>query len=162
MIHAQDLFEVHMTVADLDRSVTFYRDAVGFRLAQQVRSVRPRSSGLVLPGTRCSDYGRPARGRSESHRTPRSAPASRMWLLRPARCAPRRHAPRLRRSTNRSAGRSRLDAGRVRLLSRSRRPSAGVHRHAPARATTRIRDRTMADVGTYARATPMADALQTR
>jgi lactoylglutathione lyase len=33
MIHAQDLFEVHMTVADLDRSVAFYRDAVGLQLA---------------------------------------------------------------------------------------------------------------------------------
>jgi lactoylglutathione lyase len=33
MIHAQDLFEVHMTVADLDRSIAFYRDAVGLQLA---------------------------------------------------------------------------------------------------------------------------------
>jgi lactoylglutathione lyase len=33
MILAQDLFEVHMTVADLDRAIAFYRDDVGLRLA---------------------------------------------------------------------------------------------------------------------------------
>src|SRR5437764_13779856 len=33
MIPVQDLFEVHMTVADLDRAIAFYRDAVGLRLA---------------------------------------------------------------------------------------------------------------------------------
>jgi lactoylglutathione lyase len=33
MIPVQDLFEVHMTVADLDRAIAFYRDALGFRLA---------------------------------------------------------------------------------------------------------------------------------
>jgi lactoylglutathione lyase len=33
MIAAQDLFEVHLTVADLDRAVAFYRDVVGLRLA---------------------------------------------------------------------------------------------------------------------------------
>jgi len=34
MIPVQDLFEVHMTVADLDRAIGFYRDAVGLRLAR--------------------------------------------------------------------------------------------------------------------------------
>jgi lactoylglutathione lyase len=33
MIAAQDLFEVHMTVAYLDRAIAFYRDVVGLRLA---------------------------------------------------------------------------------------------------------------------------------
>jgi len=33
MIPVQDLFEVHLTVADLDRAVAFYRDAVGLQLA---------------------------------------------------------------------------------------------------------------------------------
>ena len=33
MIPVQDLFEVHMTVSALDRSIAFYRDAVGLRLA---------------------------------------------------------------------------------------------------------------------------------
>ena len=33
MIPVQDLFEVHLTVSDLDRSIAFYRDALGLRLA---------------------------------------------------------------------------------------------------------------------------------
>src|SRR3954466_13703983 len=33
MILVQSLFEVHLTVADLERSIAFYRDALGFRLA---------------------------------------------------------------------------------------------------------------------------------
>jgi lactoylglutathione lyase len=33
MIPVQNLFEVHMSVADLDRAIAFYRDAVGLRLA---------------------------------------------------------------------------------------------------------------------------------
>jgi lactoylglutathione lyase len=33
MISIQDLFEVHFSVTDLDRSIAFYRDAVGLRLA---------------------------------------------------------------------------------------------------------------------------------
>jgi lactoylglutathione lyase len=33
MISAQDLFEAHLTVTDLDRAVEFYRDALGLRLA---------------------------------------------------------------------------------------------------------------------------------
>jgi lactoylglutathione lyase len=33
MILAKDLFEVHMTVADLDRAIAFYGDVVGLRLA---------------------------------------------------------------------------------------------------------------------------------
>jgi lactoylglutathione lyase len=33
MIPIQDLFEVHMTVADLERAVTFYREIVGLELA---------------------------------------------------------------------------------------------------------------------------------
>jgi lactoylglutathione lyase len=33
MISARDLFEAHLTVADLDRAVEFYRDALGLRLA---------------------------------------------------------------------------------------------------------------------------------
>jgi lactoylglutathione lyase len=34
MIAIRGLFEVHMTVADLDRSIAFYRDVVGLRLAR--------------------------------------------------------------------------------------------------------------------------------
>lgn len=33
MIPVQDLFEVHLAVADLERAIAFYRDALGLRLA---------------------------------------------------------------------------------------------------------------------------------
>jgi lactoylglutathione lyase len=33
VIRVQDLFETHLTVADLDRSIAFYRDSLGLRLA---------------------------------------------------------------------------------------------------------------------------------
>ena len=33
MIPVQDLFEVHMSVTDLERAIAFYRDTVGLRLA---------------------------------------------------------------------------------------------------------------------------------
>jgi len=33
VIPVRDLFEVHLTVADLERAIAFYRDAVGLRLA---------------------------------------------------------------------------------------------------------------------------------
>src|SRR4029078_10762324 len=36
MIPVQDLFEVHLTVTDLDRAIEFYRDVLGFRLAHLV------------------------------------------------------------------------------------------------------------------------------
>jgi lactoylglutathione lyase len=41
MIAAEDLFEVHITVTDLQRAIAFYRDVVGLRLAhiEQARQV---------------------------------------------------------------------------------------------------------------------------
>ena len=33
MIPVRDLFEVHLTVSDLDRAIEFYRDTIGLRLA---------------------------------------------------------------------------------------------------------------------------------
>lgn len=35
MIDARDLFEVHLTVAELDRAILFYRDVLGLRLAHR-------------------------------------------------------------------------------------------------------------------------------
>jgi lactoylglutathione lyase len=40
MIPVQDLFEVHLPVADLERAIEFYRDAVGLRLAHVVSARR--------------------------------------------------------------------------------------------------------------------------
>jgi lactoylglutathione lyase len=36
MIPVEDLFEVHLTVSNLDRAITFYRDVVGLQLADVV------------------------------------------------------------------------------------------------------------------------------
>ena len=44
MIAVQDLFEAHLTVTDLDRSVEFYRDVVGLQLGAR----HGRASGCVL------------------------------------------------------------------------------------------------------------------
>src|SRR5262245_19219624 len=38
MIPVADLFEVHLTVSDLDRAVAFYRDVVGLQLAHVIAS----------------------------------------------------------------------------------------------------------------------------
>jgi len=36
MIPVESLFEAHLTVADLDKAIAFYRDVLGFRLAHVV------------------------------------------------------------------------------------------------------------------------------
>src|SRR5947207_2017526 len=38
MIPVQDLFEAHLTVADLNRAIQFYRDVLGLRLAHVTAS----------------------------------------------------------------------------------------------------------------------------
>jgi catechol 2,3-dioxygenase-like lactoylglutathione lyase family enzyme len=40
MIPVHDLFEVHLTVHDLDRAIAFYRDALGLRLAHVITERR--------------------------------------------------------------------------------------------------------------------------
>jgi len=68
------------------------------------------------------------------------------------RCATcRRHyAARFRWSIDGPANRLRVDARRVGVLPRSRRPSPGLPRNAPARATACRRDHAVASVGTGA------------
>src|SRR4051794_35204297 len=50
MIPVRDLFEVHMTVADLDRAIAFYRDAVGLRLAHIVSERQAAFFWIGAPG----------------------------------------------------------------------------------------------------------------
>lgn len=57
MIAVQDLFEAHLTVTDLDRSVEFYRDSSASSWRTSRPRVRLRSSGSVPPAMRCSDSG---------------------------------------------------------------------------------------------------------
>jgi lactoylglutathione lyase len=49
MIAVQDLFEAHLTVTDLDRSVEFYRDVVGLQLAY-VTAARQAAFFWIGPG----------------------------------------------------------------------------------------------------------------
>jgi lactoylglutathione lyase len=39
------LFETHLTVSDLQRSIAFYRDILGLQLALEDRNAMPHSSG---------------------------------------------------------------------------------------------------------------------
>jgi len=52
------LFESHLTVSDLQRSVNFYRDLVGLTLALEVPERNAAFSGSAKRETHCSDFGR--------------------------------------------------------------------------------------------------------
>jgi lactoylglutathione lyase len=49
-IKLQDLFEVHLTVAELDRAIAFYRDAIGLRLAHTESSRQVAFFWIGAPG----------------------------------------------------------------------------------------------------------------
>jgi lactoylglutathione lyase len=49
-VMAQDLFEAHLTVADLDRSIAFYRDVVGLALAHVARERQAAFFWIGAPG----------------------------------------------------------------------------------------------------------------
>jgi lactoylglutathione lyase len=50
MISIEDLFEVHLTVADLDRAIAFYRDTVGLRVAHLESTRRAAFFWIGQPG----------------------------------------------------------------------------------------------------------------
>jgi lactoylglutathione lyase len=50
MIPVHDLFEVHLTVADLERAIAFYRDVVGLRLAHTELRRRVAFFWIGAPG----------------------------------------------------------------------------------------------------------------
>jgi hypothetical protein len=86
MIPAQNLFETHLLVADLDQSIKFYRDLVGFKSAHVVPARQAAFFWIVPPVTRCLDCGGPARAHRGWHYIRRFARASRMPLQRRASC----------------------------------------------------------------------------
>jgi lactoylglutathione lyase len=49
-IHVSALFEAHLTVSDLDRSVAFYRDVVGLQLASRVPEAGAAFLWIGAPG----------------------------------------------------------------------------------------------------------------
>jgi lactoylglutathione lyase len=50
MILAQDLFEAHLTVSDMDRSVAFYRDVVGLQPAHSLPAGQAAFFWIGAPG----------------------------------------------------------------------------------------------------------------
>ncbi len=50
MIAVQDLFEAHLTVTDVDRSIEFYRGAVGLRLAHVTPARQAAFFWIGFPG----------------------------------------------------------------------------------------------------------------
>ncbi len=70
MPKAIGLFETHLTVSDLDRSIEFYRDVVGLPLALVLEERRERLHGrsLLTPTTSVSTYPRPSRTSEDATR----------------------------------------------------------------------------------------------
>ena len=78
MIPVQDLFEVHLTVADLDSSIAFYRDVVGLRLAHVIAARQAAFFWIGAAGNAMLGLWTAGPGPQESRRTRHSARASRM------------------------------------------------------------------------------------
>jgi predicted enzyme related to lactoylglutathione lyase len=65
MIPIRDLFEAHLTVTDLQRSMRFFGDALGWNWRRSSRKERLRSTGYGVEEIACSGYGKQGRGRNE-------------------------------------------------------------------------------------------------
>ncbi len=61
MIPVHDLFESHLNVTDLQRSMSFFGQILGLELAQVFWERRVAFYGLVGEATRCSVCGRSGR-----------------------------------------------------------------------------------------------------
>ena len=65
MIPIRDLFETHLSVSDLQRSMSFFGGALGLELAQVFPEERPPFIGSGIRGLPCSGCGKLAQGRNE-------------------------------------------------------------------------------------------------
>jgi hypothetical protein len=63
IVPIEGLWETHLTVSNLDRSIAFYRDVHGLPLAQTCHSGTSRPSGSASHAGPCSGCGAPATGR---------------------------------------------------------------------------------------------------
>ena len=52
-IPVQGMFETHLTVSNLQRSINFYQDIVGLQLALEVSVATLHSFGLAIQNTLC-------------------------------------------------------------------------------------------------------------
>jgi hypothetical protein len=131
-----ELFETHLTVADFDRSVTFYRDRSGSRL--RCRSAVPRSSGSAGWARRCAGCGRSALSRWGPC-TSRSTARSRMSWAAAAVC--KRWASRRCRSLGPRPTSRASSAGCPRPPSTSETPTALARAPGDAGQGTAVRSR---------------------
>jgi lactoylglutathione lyase len=62
MIPVRDLFEAHLSVSDLQRSMSFFGDTLGLELAQVFPQKRWPFTGLGIEGLPCSVCGKQVQG----------------------------------------------------------------------------------------------------
>lgn len=65
MIPIRDLFESHLTVGDLKRSMAFFSEVLGLTSLVSSRSAASPSTGSAAEGTRCSACGKSEPFRSD-------------------------------------------------------------------------------------------------
>lgn len=56
-IPVQGLFETHLTVSNLERSINFYQDIVGLQLALEISDRNAAFFGLAILNVLCLVYG---------------------------------------------------------------------------------------------------------
>lgn len=138
IIPIKGLFETHLTVSDLDASITFYRDVVGLQLAHRVAERHAAFLWIGAPGRAMlglwSLHSSPVRLRL--HLAFDAGLDDVVASVGPIAGAGHHAARRRRRPAHRRAGRVRLDAGGSSLFRRSRRPFTRIYRHAARPAAT--------------------------
>ena len=82
LVKVDRLFEAHLTVADLGRSLAFYRDRLGLDVAAEFSSRRVAFLWLGSPGHTMLGLGKSERRRWGCARTWRSLAAKKRWLRR--------------------------------------------------------------------------------
>ena len=146
-ITVHGLFETHLTVRDLDRSIAFYRDLVGLRLALHERERGAAFFWIGAPGQ--SMLGLWAAGsvatRDLASRRTRDIARRGSRGSQPVETA-RHHTALIPRRGGERAERDRLDARGSRLLSRPRRSFARVPRDARRATGPRSRHRQLVGV----------------
>ncbi len=125
------LFEAHLTVSDLDRSIAFYRDVLGLPLAHRIPARQVAFFWVPSSDQACWACGPSAPRRCGCGCTSPSLSHLPHDLRIGGGAAPRRpHAALGRWQADRRTCRAVLDAGGERVFRRPRRPFAGVHLHA--------------------------------
>ncbi len=132
IVPIRGLFEAHLTVSDLDRSIGFYRDVLGLPLATRIPE--RQVAFFWVPTPEKAMLGLWSIGTSPLRMRLHIAfqvELPQVFVSVQALRARRPDAARFRRrAADRGTVRALLDAGGERLLRRSGRALAGVHLHA--------------------------------